>query len=110
MMKWWLKRFNLLSSRNRRYARGQNLQTVEGHRKGYINLLYNFNLFNFGDVVLWFFRFEKLSDTLRWCLDLGITEVTVFVFSIENFKRSEEEVSGLMKLAKEKFQKLLDEE
>lgn len=61
-------------------------------------------------MVLWFFRFEKLSDTLRWCLDLGITEVTVFVFSIENFKRSEEEVSGLMKLAKEKFQKLLDEE
>ena len=54
-------------------------------------------------------RFEKLADTLRWCLDLGIKEVTVYAFSIENFKRSKEEVSCLMDLAREKFNLLLKE-
>lgn len=53
--------------------------------------------------------FETLHQTLEWCLDLGITEVTVYAFSIENFKRSKEEVDGLMELFKEKVVKLLDE-
>lgn len=35
--------------------------------------------------------------------------MTVYAFSIENFKRTEEEVSSLMDLAREKFKKLLDE-
>jgi ditrans,polycis-polyprenyl diphosphate synthase len=56
-----------------------------------------------------FSRFDKLAETLKWCLELGIPEVTVYAFSIENFKRSKEEVDGLMELAKEKFQRLLDE-
>jgi len=42
-------------------------------------------------------------------MDLGITEVTVYAFSIENFKRSKEEVDGLMELAKQKFKSLLEE-
>lgn len=33
----------------------------------------------------------------------------MYVFSIENFKRSKEEVDGLMSLAKEKFERLLQE-
>lgn len=49
-------------------------------------------------------------QTLRWCLNLGIHEVTVYAFSIENFKRSKEEVEGLMELAKEKFARLLSEQ
>lgn len=53
--------------------------------------------------------FEKLLETLEWCLDLGITELTVYAFSIENFKRSKEEVDGLMELAKQKVAKLLEE-
>lgn len=56
-----------------------------------------------------FFRFDKLSEVLKWCLDLGVTEVTVYAFSIENFKRTEDEVSSLMDLAREKFKKLLEE-
>lgn len=63
------------------------MKSIEGHSKG----------------------FEKLAETLRWCLDFGISEVTVYVFSIENFKRPKEEVEGLMALAKEKFEKLLEE-
>jgi ditrans,polycis-polyprenyl diphosphate synthase len=42
-------------------------------------------------------------------MDFGITEITVYAFSIENFKRTKEEVDDLMELAKEKFERLLDE-
>lgn len=50
-----------------------------------------------------------IFQIFQWCLDLGIPEVTVYAFSIENFKRSEEEVSALMDLARDKFQRLIDE-
>ncbi|KAH0956567.1 hypothetical protein HN011_003819 [Eciton burchellii] len=72
---------------NRRYANKQKLAKVEGHMKG----------------------FDKLTETLSWCMDFGITEITVYAFSIENFKRTKEEVDDLMELAKEKFERLLDE-
>ncbi|KAM7359268.1 dehydrodolichyl diphosphate synthase subunit [Cochliomyia hominivorax] len=72
---------------NRRYANSQHIRKIEGHSKG----------------------FDKLADCLRWCLDMGIREVTTFAFSIENFKRSEDEVNGLLDLAREKFSKLLEE-
>ncbi|KAM4796383.1 dehydrodolichyl diphosphate synthase complex subunit DHDDS [Rhinophrynus dorsalis] len=72
---------------NRRYAQKCHVERQEGHSQG----------------------FEKLAETLRWCLNLGICEVTVYAFSIENFKRSEEEVEGLMDLARQKFTRLLEE-
>lgn len=53
--------------------------------------------------------FFCFPQTLRWCLNLGIHEVTVYAFSIENFKRSKEEVDGLLELAREKFLRLLEE-
>lgn len=53
--------------------------------------------------------FEKFLETLEWCLDLGITEITVYAFSIENFKRTKEEVDGLMELVKQKVTALLEE-
>jgi undecaprenyl diphosphate synthase len=43
------------------------------------------------------------------CLELNVKEVTVYAFSIENFKRSQEEVDTLMSLAREKFSKLMEE-
>ncbi|KAG8588715.1 hypothetical protein GDO81_006070 [Engystomops pustulosus] len=72
---------------NRRYAKKCHVERQEGHSQG----------------------FEKLAETLRWCLNLGICEVTVYAFSIENFKRSKEEVDGLMELARQKFTRLLEE-
>uniref|UniRef100_A0A1B6ELQ6 Alkyl transferase n=1 Tax=Cuerna arida TaxID=1464854 RepID=A0A1B6ELQ6_9HEMI len=72
---------------NRRYAKQNNVKKIDGHSKG----------------------FDKLSETLQWCLDLGISEVTVYAFSIENFKRSKEEVEDLLELARQKFQRLLEE-
>lgn len=73
---------------NRRFAKTKLLASVvKGHEKG----------------------FEQLAKILDWCNRFGIHEITVYAFSIENFKRSDEEVSGLMRLAEEKFQKLLNE-
>nr|XP_009507539.1 PREDICTED: dehydrodolichyl diphosphate synthase isoform X4 [Phalacrocorax carbo] len=73
---------------NRRYARKCHVERQQGHSQG----------------------FDKLAQTLRWCLNLGIREVTVYAFSIENFKRSKEEVDGLMDLARQKFSRLLEEQ
>lgn len=53
---------------------------------------------------------RKIFQTLNWCLELGVKIVTVYAFSIENFKRSEEEVSKLMTLAREKFARFLEDE
>ncbi|XP_066595345.1 dehydrodolichyl diphosphate synthase complex subunit DHDDS isoform X2 [Prorops nasuta] len=72
---------------NRRYANKNNVEKIEGHTRG----------------------FDKLAESLQWCMDLGISEVTVYAFSIENFKRTKEEVDCLMELASQKFQRLLDE-
>lgn len=47
---------------------------------------------------------------LDWCLDLGILEVTVYAFSIENFNRTKDEVDGLMELARSKFLRLREEQ
>ncbi|KAI9206154.1 putative undecaprenyl diphosphate synthase-domain-containing protein [Polychytrium aggregatum] len=66
---------------NRRFAKQLNRPTTEGHYSGFI----------------------KLEETLNWSLELGIRVVTVYAFSIENFKRPKHEVDYLMELAKEKF-------
>ncbi|XP_045401831.1 dehydrodolichyl diphosphate synthase complex subunit DHDDS isoform X4 [Lemur catta] len=73
---------------NRRYAKKCQVERQEGHSQG----------------------FNKLAETLRWCLNLGILEVTVYAFSIENFKRSKSEVDGLMDLARQKFTRLMEEQ
>ncbi|XP_077968427.1 dehydrodolichyl diphosphate synthase complex subunit DHDDS-like [Styela clava] len=72
---------------NRRFAAKKHVQRIEGHSKG----------------------FDKLAETLKWCQDLGVEEVTVYAFSAENFKRSKEEVDSLMELARQKFAKILEE-
>ena len=43
---------------------------------------------------------------LEVCLRLNVKCVSAYAFSIENFKRPEEEVSALMKLAEEKLTEL----
>lgn len=45
---------------------------------------------------------------LEVCLRLNIKCVSAYAFSIENFKRPEEEVSALMKLAEEKLAELVE--
>ena len=62
---------------NRRYARKEHIPRAEGHKRG----------------------FDKLMEVLQWCLEVGVKEVTLYAFSIENFKRSQDEVGALMSLA-----------
>ncbi|KAL6049814.1 Alkyl transferase [Balamuthia mandrillaris] len=73
---------------NRRFAQKKFLPRSSGHRFGY----------------------HKLMQALEWCLELGITTVTVYAFSIENFKRSQDEIDTLMRLATKKFRELLKRE
>ena len=41
---------------------------------------------------------DALDRVMHYCKEVGIEYLTVYAFSTENWKRSEEEVSGLMKL------------
>lgn len=82
------KHVAIIMDGNRRYARKRHVERQEGHSQG----------------------FEKLAETLRWCWQLDVREVTVYAFSIENFKRSKEEVEGLMEMARQKFNRLLEEQ
>lgn len=69
---------SLVMDGNRRYARLHRLETAEGHALG----------------------FESLKSILEVCYKAGVEVVTIYAFSIENFKRSKYEVDVLMELAK----------
>jgi undecaprenyl diphosphate synthase len=61
---------------NRRWARERRMPTLQGHWKGYQNLL----------------------KFCRWCQKKGVKVITAFGFSTENWHRSKREVNYLMKL------------
>ena len=44
-----------------------------------------------------------MIDVIHWCLELGVPAISVYAFSIDNFKRSADEVGSLMQLAEEKY-------
>jgi len=49
---------------------------------------------------------QKAKKFLRWCIDLGIRNMTLFAFSTENFKRPKKEVRDLMDIIRDKFYEL----
>jgi len=61
---------------NRRWAKQKNLPTAMGHKEGA----------------------NTLETVLRFCNKIGIGYLTVYAFSTENWKRTEEEVGALMRL------------
>ncbi|XP_059612561.1 dehydrodolichyl diphosphate synthase complex subunit Dhdds-like isoform X2 [Phlebotomus argentipes] len=63
---------------NRRFAREMNLPLPMGHVEG----------------------FQMLQRMIRWLFLLRVPEVTVYAFSIENFKRTRSEVSILFSLVR----------
>lgn len=71
---------------NGRWAKRRGLPRVMGHRAGC----------------------DAVEATLRNCGKLGVKYLTVYGFSTENWKRSEEEVSALMGLFRMYLNKLLD--
>ena len=76
----------LIMDGNRRWAREKRLPDLEGHRKGEE-------------------RIEPIVDT---AIEMGITHLTFWAFSTENWKRSEREVSFLMRLYRENLHKKVD--
>lgn len=71
---------------NRRFAKKRNMVVGDGHKAG----------------------FASLITILNHCYQLGVKYVTVYAFSIENFKRKPEEVQQLMDLMVEKIDELLE--
>ncbi len=53
---------------------------------------------------------EKVEDVLDWCIGLGIKNITVYAFSMENFQRPKEEVENLFDLFEEYFYKIAEDE
>lgn len=49
---------------------------------------------------------ETTEKVIEWCYEIGVKQLTLYAFSTENFRRSEEEVDGLLELINRKFQKL----
>ncbi|TVU12391.1 hypothetical protein EJB05_46032 [Eragrostis curvula] len=71
---------------NRRYAKFRSIQEGTGHRVGFSSLMAN----------------------LLYCHEMGVKYITVYAFSIDNFKRDPSEVQALMELMEEKINELLE--
>ncbi|MEM2103863.1 MAG: polyprenyl diphosphate synthase [Candidatus Bathyarchaeia archaeon] len=53
---------------------------------------------------------EKVEQLLNWCLKLNVKAITIYAFSIENFRRPQREVEEIMQIASEKLRKILKDE
>ena len=73
---------------NRRYARASGDDVTTGHRVGA----------------------KTTERVLEWCRDIGITELTLYAFSTENFDRPESEQEHLFDLISEKLFELADQQ
>jgi tritrans,polycis-undecaprenyl-diphosphate synthase [geranylgeranyl-diphosphate specific] len=69
---------------NRRWARGEGRLLWEGHKEGK----------------------ARVKEFLEWCTDIGIRNVVLYSFSAENFKRTSQEVTEIMRLFQEGFEEL----
>ncbi len=78
-----LTHLGIIADGNRRWAKERGLPTIEGHRQGLKSI-------------------EKLVDG---AMKAGIKYITFYVFSTENWGRSEAEVSYIMKLAETRILK-----
>lgn len=68
---------------NGRWARKKMLNRISGHTKG----------------------IDAVREVLKACRELGIKILTLYAFSVENWKRPKDEVSALMSLLKEYLEK-----
>ncbi len=70
---------------NRRFARKRGLKPYQGH----------------------VFGSKKAEEVLEWCWELGIKMLTLYAFSTENFKRSEEEKRKLFSIIEGELTRLM---
>ena len=73
---------------NRRYARKIKISTEAGYAYGAGNT----------------------ERVIEWCFDIGVKQLTLYAFSIENFSRTAEEVEKLFKLMRVEFEKISEDE
>jgi len=52
---------------------------------------------------------EKVEKLFDWCKELGIKEITLYSFSLQNFNRPKDEFKYLIKIMKEAFEKLFND-
>jgi len=52
-----------------------------------------------------YFGRDKIKETLDWCLELGIKNLTLYAFSTQNFNRRPQEVEDLMDLCRTELHK-----
>ena len=83
-----LEHIAIILDGNRRWASENELNPWLGHKKGA----------------------ETVEQLLDWCEKLDVKCVTLYTFSTENFRRSPQEIAEIMKIAEEKFRKLLTDE
>ena len=79
------KHIAIIMDGNRRWAKDRGLTTKDGHKAGSKNL----------------------ENIARFCNKIGIKYLTVYAFSTENWKRSQEEVSALMFILKANLDSML---
>ena len=73
---------------NRRWATERYMPTWIGHRLGA----------------------DKIEDLLKWCLDLKVKTITLYIFSTENFNRGDKEVNEIMYLCEERLKTVISNE
>jgi len=78
------KHVGIILDGNRRFAKRLMLEPWKGHEYGA----------------------KKIEEVLEWCKELSIKEITLFVFSLENFNRPKEEFNYLMKVFNDGFERL----
>lgn len=70
---------------NRRWAQKRLINRLLGHREGA----------------------KRIVDVIDWCLELGIKELTLYTFSVQNFNRSKEEVAYLFTIFRDNLDKII---
>ena len=53
---------------------------------------------------------DKVEDLLKWCIDLDIKTITLYIFSTENFNRISQEIQEIMKILDEKLKIIFSNE
>lgn len=72
-----LNHIGIIPDGNGRWAQLQGLPRSEGHEAG----------------------LHKIEEIAQWCLELNIKYLSVYIFSLDNWKRPKEEVDALLKMA-----------
>jgi tritrans,polycis-undecaprenyl-diphosphate synthase [geranylgeranyl-diphosphate specific] len=83
-----IKHLAIILDGNRRFAKKIMLEPWKGHEQGA----------------------KKIELLLDWLKEFGIKEVTLYCFSLENFNRPKPEFDCLIKIFKEEFLKLIEDE